>query len=44
MREMNLIKSDKHEIYSIKMKKVALSGNDNKRVIDKDKIKTFALG
>lgn len=43
MREMKLIRSDKHEIYSVKLYKVALSANDDKRIVGKDKVKTFAL-
>lgn len=43
MREMKLIRSDKHEIYSVKLNKVALSANDDKRIVGKDKVKTFAL-
>ena len=43
MREMILIRSDKHDLYSIKVNKTALSSNDDKRVIDKNKIHTHAL-
>ena len=43
MREMNIIRSNLHDIYSIKMNKIALSANDDKRVIDENKIKTYAL-
>ena len=43
MREMKMIRSKSHEIYSIKVNKIALSSNDDKRLIGEDKIKTFAL-
>ena len=33
MRSMNIIRSKDHEIYSMKMNKVALSANDDKRII-----------
>ena len=43
MREMNIIRSEKHEVNSVKVSKIALSGNDNKRKICKNKINTLAL-
>ena len=43
MRSMNIIRSKDHEIYSMKMNKVALSANDDKRLILKNKINTIAL-
>ena len=43
MREMKMIRSDKHNIYSLSVNKIALSANDDKRVIGTDKIHTFAL-
>ena len=43
MRTMNIIKSDKHEIYSMRMNKIALSANDDKRIVMRDKIRTKAL-
>lgn len=43
MRTMNIVKSDKHEIYSMKFNKIALSATDNKRGVMKDKIHTKAL-
>ena len=43
MRSMNIIRSKDHEIYSMKMNKVALSANDDKRLILKNKINTLAL-
>ena len=33
MRSMNIMRSKDHEIYSMKMNKVALSANDDKRLI-----------
>ena len=41
-RKMNLIRSHKHEIYSETVNKVALSADDDKRVISKDGISTRA--
>lgn len=43
MREMNVIRSKNHDIYSMKMDKIALSANDDKRKIKNDKIKTLAF-
>ena len=43
MRSMNMIRSDNHDIYSMKLNKVALSATDDKRIISEDKIHTFAL-
>ena len=43
MREMNEIGGKNHDTYSMSMKKIALSANDDKRVIMKDKIRTDAL-
>ena len=43
MRTMKIIKSDKHEIYSKEVNKIALSNEDDKRVVLKDKIHTLAL-
>ena len=44
MKEMNIIRSKNHEIYSMKVNKVALSPNDDKRLIYLNKIDTKALG
>ena len=41
---MNIIRSKNHEIYSMKVNKVALSPNDDKRLIYLNKIDTKALG
>ena len=43
-RTMNVIRSCKHDIYSERVNKIALSGADDKRVILQDGISTFALG
>ena len=42
LREMNLIRSNCHNIYSMTINKVALSSNDDKRVVGDDKIHTYA--
>ena len=44
MRQMNVIRSHKHEIFSETVHKVALSANDDKRQILSDGISTNALG
>ena len=44
MRKMNVIRSHKHEIFSETVNKIALSANDDKRMIMKDKISTLAYG
>ena len=44
MRKMNVIRSYKHEIYTEEVNKVALSGDDDKRIIMKDRIRTMAYG
>ena len=43
MRKMKIIRSEKHDIYSKEVNKIALSNEDDKRMILKDKIKTQAL-
>ena len=43
MREMNIIRSENHDIYSMTVNKVALSANDDKRLICENKIDTLAL-
>ena len=43
MKEMNIIRSQNHNIYSMKINKVALSANDDKRLICSNKINTLAL-
>ena len=44
MRKMNVIRSYKHEIYTEEVNKVALSGDDDKRIIMKDTTRTMAYG
>ena len=43
LREMNIIRSQNHDIYSMTKNKVALSANDDKRLICENKINTLAL-
>ena len=43
MKEMNIIRSENHDIYSMTVNKVALSANDDKRLICENKINTLAL-
>ena len=43
MKEMNIIRSQNHEIFSMTVNKVALSANDDKRIICENKINTLAL-
>ena len=42
-RSMKIIKSDKHEIYSKEVNKIALSNEDDKRQVLKDNIHTLAI-
>ena len=44
MREMNVIRSHKHQIYTETVNKVALSHQDDKRIIREDCIHTYAHG
>src|SRR5688572_30725955 len=43
-RKMNVIRSHLHEIYSEEVNKIALSCDDDKRVIQLDGVHTFAYG
>ena len=43
MRSMKIIRSDKHDIYSKEVNKVALSNEDDKRQILKDCVHTLAF-
>ena len=43
IRSMKIIRSEKHDIYSKEVNKVALSNEDDKRLVLDDKIKTLAL-
>ena len=40
---MNIIRSENHDIYSMNVNKVALSANDDKRLVCPNKIDTKAL-
>ena len=40
---MNVVRSKNHDIYSMTMNKIALSANDDKRKVKKDRIHTLAL-
>ena len=44
MRKMNVIRSHRHEIFSETVNKIALSANDDKRIILEAKISTLAYG
>ena len=44
MRKMNVIRSHGHEIFSETVNKIALSANDDKRIILEDKISTLSYG
>ena len=44
MRKMNVIRSYKHEIFSETVNKIALSTNDDKRIILEDRISTLSYG
>ena len=43
LKEMNIIRSKNHDIYSMNVNKVVLSSNDDKRIICFNKIDTLAL-
>ena len=43
MKEMNIIRSQNPDTYSMTINKVALSANDDKRLICENKINTLAL-
>ena len=43
MRKMNIFRSKYHDVYSTTVNKVALSANDDKRIICPNKINTLAL-
>ena len=44
MRKMNVIRSRGHEIFSETVNKIALSANDDKRIILEDRISTLSYG
>ena len=43
MRRMNIIRSRRHELFTEEVNKVALSAEDDKRVIRTDGVRTFAI-
>ena len=43
MKTMKIIRSENHDIFSKEVNKVALSCDDNKRVINKNKVNTLAI-
>ena len=43
-RKMNVIRSYKHTLYTERVNKIALSANDDKRIVLDDKISTHAIG
>ena len=43
MRKMNIIRSEKHDIYSKEVNKIALSNEDDKRQVLEDNIHTLAF-
>ena len=43
MRKMKIIRSEKHDIYSKEVNKIALSNEDDKREVLKDKVHTLAF-
>ena len=43
MKKMNIIRSQNRDIFSMTVNKVALSANDDKRLICENKINTLAL-
>ncbi|XP_022810632.1 uncharacterized protein LOC111347672 [Stylophora pistillata] len=44
LRKMNTLRSRKHEMYMEEINKVALSANDDKRIIQPDGVNTHAIG
>ena len=43
MKTMKIIKSENHDIYLKEVNKIALSANDDKRIVMEDKVNTLAL-
>ena len=43
MNDINIIRSKNHDIYSMTVNKLALTPNDDKRLISQDKINTKAI-
>ena len=44
MRTMNVIRSHRHEVYTEQVNKIALSAEDDKRLVLENKINTLAYG
>ena len=44
LRTMNVIRSHQHNLSTEEVNKIALSANDDKRIIQPDKIHTLAIG
>ena len=44
LRSMNVIRSHLHEMYTEEVNKIALSADDDKRVIQEDQIHSLAYG
>lgn len=44
MRKMNIIKSEMHEIFNQTENKIALSNEDEKRVLSEECVSTYAYG
>ena len=44
MRTMNVIRSHRHEVYTEQVNKIALSAEDDKRVVMQDGVHTLAYG
>ena len=42
--KMNVIRSEKHQVYTMTLNKVSLSAYDDKRYILRDGIKSYAYG
>ena len=43
MRKMKIIRSEKHDIYSKEVNKIALSNEDDKRIVMEDNVHTLAF-
>ena len=43
MKSMKIIRSENHDIYSKEVNKIALSSDDNKRLIKQNKVNTLAI-
>ena len=43
MKSMKIIRSENHDLYSKEVNKIALSSNDDKREVLKDRVHTLAL-